>query len=152
MRSVITGTGMHIPPTTVDNHTLSKIMDTSDEWIQVRTGIVERHYAAPDEATSDLAVPAARQAIEQAGIQTKDIDYLVVDGGSSDGSIDLLRSYGDRVRWISERDGGQSEAIHKGFLRTEGKILGWLMICDPPEQSAVHREPSQQVCRHPPSH
>ena len=64
MRAVITGTGMYIPPTTVDNHALSKIMDTSDEWIQVRTGIVERHYASPDQATSDLGVPAARQAIE----------------------------------------------------------------------------------------
>ena len=78
MRAVITGTGMYIPPTTVDNHALSKIMDTSDEWIRVRTGIVERHYADPDQATSDLGVPAARQAIEDAGLQPADIDYLVV--------------------------------------------------------------------------
>lgn len=78
MRAVITGTGMHVPPATVDNHALSKIMDTSDEWIRVRTGIVERHYAAPDEATSDLAVPAARRAIADAGLQLSDIDYLVV--------------------------------------------------------------------------
>ena len=78
MRAVITGTGMYIPPTTVDNHALSKIMDTSDEWIQVRTGIAERHYADPDQASSDLALPAARQAIENAGLEPKDIDYLVV--------------------------------------------------------------------------
>jgi 3-oxoacyl-[acyl-carrier-protein] synthase-3 len=69
---------MYIPPTTVDNHALSKIMDTSDEWIQVRTGIAERHYADPDQASSDLALPAARQAIENAGLEPKDIDYLVV--------------------------------------------------------------------------
>ena len=77
MRSVITGTGMYIPETSVDNHALAKIMDTSDEWIQVRTGIVKRQYAAPDQATSDLAVPACRQAIENAGLKPSDIDYVV---------------------------------------------------------------------------
>ena len=78
MRSVITGTGMYIPEASVDNHALAKIMDTSDEWIQVRTGIEKRQYAAPDQATSDLAVPACRQAIENAGLKLEDIDYLVV--------------------------------------------------------------------------
>ena len=77
MRAVITGTGMYIPERTVDNNALAKVMDTSDEWIQVRTGIVERHYAAPDQATSDLAVPAARQAISNAGLEPRDIDYMV---------------------------------------------------------------------------
>ena len=77
MRSVITGTGMYIPEASVDNHALAKIMDTSDEWIQVRTGIAKRQYAAPDQATSDLAVPACRQAIENAGLKPGDIDYLI---------------------------------------------------------------------------
>ena len=77
MRSLISGTGMYIPPTTVDNDALSRVMDTSDEWIRVRTGIAERHYASPDQATSDLAVPAARAAIEDAGLAITDIDYLV---------------------------------------------------------------------------
>ncbi len=78
MRAVITGTGMYIPEATVDNDALAKVMDTSDEWIRVRTGIAKRQYAAPDQATSDLAVPAARQAIENAGLEPADIDYLVV--------------------------------------------------------------------------
>ena len=77
MRSLISGTGMYIPPTTVDNEALSRVMDTSDEWIRVRTGIAERHYAGPDQATSDLAVPAARAAIDDAGLQLSDIDYVV---------------------------------------------------------------------------
>lgn len=77
MRAVITGTGMYIPPTSVDNNDLAKVMDTSDEWIQVRTGIAKRHYADPDQATSDLAVPAARQAIENAGLAPADIDYVI---------------------------------------------------------------------------
>ena len=77
MRSVITGTGMYIPEASVDNHALAKVMDTSDEWIQVRTGIVKRQYAAPDQASSDLAVPACRRAIENAGLKPEDIDYVV---------------------------------------------------------------------------
>ena len=78
MRAVITGTGMYIPEMRVDNDTMAKIMDTTDEWIKVRTGIEQRHYAAPDEATSDLAMPAARNAITDAGLEPSDIDYLVV--------------------------------------------------------------------------
>lgn len=77
MRAVITGTGMYIPPTTVDNHALARVMDTSDEWIRVRTGIAKRHYASPDQATSDLAVPAARQAMDNAGVTAADIDYVI---------------------------------------------------------------------------
>jgi 3-oxoacyl-[acyl-carrier-protein] synthase-3 len=77
VRALISGTGMYIPPTTVDNDALSRVMDTSDEWIRVRTGIAERHYASPDQASSDLAVPAARLAIENAGLQLSDIDYLI---------------------------------------------------------------------------
>jgi len=75
---VITGTGMYVPPKIVNNNDLSRIMDTTDEWIQVRTGIVERRFAARDEATSDIAVPAALQAMESAGCSPDTIDYLVL--------------------------------------------------------------------------
>ena len=78
MRAVITGTGMYVPPKIVNNNDLSRIMDTTDEWIQVRTGIVERRFAARDEATSDIAVPAALQAMESAGCSPDTIDYLVL--------------------------------------------------------------------------
>ncbi|MCG6950311.1 MAG: ketoacyl-ACP synthase III [Acidobacteria bacterium] len=77
MRSVITGTGMYIPEASVDNNALAKLMDTSDEWIQVRTGIVKRQYAAPDQATSDLAVPACARALDNAGLKPEDIDYVI---------------------------------------------------------------------------
>jgi len=77
MRAVITGTGMWVPPTVVDNHALGRVMDTTDEWIRIRTGIEKRRYADADTATSDLAVPAAAQAIADAGLQTEDIDYVV---------------------------------------------------------------------------
>jgi len=78
MRAVITGTGMYVPPKIVNNNDLSRIMDTTDEWIQVRTGIVERRFAARDEATSDIAVPAALQAMESAGCSPDTINYLVL--------------------------------------------------------------------------
>lgn len=65
------------------------------------------------------------------------IDYLVVDGGSEDESLGVLRSYGDRVRWISEPDAGQSDAIDKGFRKTRGQILGWLNADDVLAEDAV---------------
>jgi 3-oxoacyl-[acyl-carrier-protein] synthase-3 len=78
VRSVIRGTGTYVPPDRVDNHRLARVMDTSHEWIVQRTGIEARHYARPGVATSDLAVPAARAAIEDAGLDPGDIDYVVL--------------------------------------------------------------------------
>jgi len=67
------------------------------------------------------------QAIESVLEQlTPEVEYLVVDGGSTDGTLDILHSYGDRLCWISEPDGGQSDALAKGFGRTRGEILGWV--------------------------
>src|SRR5882672_9212299 len=77
MGSVIEGTGMYVPKAIVDNHRMSRIMDTSDEWIQQRTGIVTRHFAAAGEASSDMAVPAAGEALRDAGIGKDAIDYVV---------------------------------------------------------------------------
>lgn len=66
-----------------------------------------------------------------------DIEYLVMDGGSSDGTVELLREFGDRVHWVSERDGGQADAIARGFERTSGAILGWLNADDALKPGAV---------------
>src|SRR5262245_45648760 len=77
MRSVILGTGMHVPPHVVDNDRLSRIMDTSDEWIRQRTGIAQRRYSARDQASSDLAVPAADAALAEAGVDRDEIDYVI---------------------------------------------------------------------------
>ena len=74
----ITGLGCHVPDRIVTNDELAEIVDTSDEWIFTRTGIRERRFAAPDEALSDIALPAARAALEDAGIAAQDIDLLIV--------------------------------------------------------------------------
>ncbi|HKT44728.1 MAG TPA: beta-ketoacyl-ACP synthase III [Gaiellaceae bacterium] len=74
----ITGLGCKVPERVVTNDELSKHVDTSDEWIRERTGIRERRIAAPDEALSDLALPAARDALGQAGVEGKDVDLIIV--------------------------------------------------------------------------
>jgi 3-oxoacyl-[acyl-carrier-protein] synthase-3 len=73
----ITGLGCHVPERVLTNDELSTIVDTTDEWIRERTGIRERRIAAPEEALTDLALPAAHAALAQAGVEAKDIDYLV---------------------------------------------------------------------------
>jgi 3-oxoacyl-[acyl-carrier-protein] synthase-3 len=77
-RSRIAGTGMCVPDRVVTNHDLAKLMDTSDEWIQQRSGIAERRHVSPHESPSDLAVTAAKNAMDSAGVTVKDIDLLLV--------------------------------------------------------------------------
>jgi 3-oxoacyl-[acyl-carrier-protein] synthase III len=74
----ITGIGAYAPDRVVTNDDLSKMMDTSDEWIVERTGIRERRVAADDQALSDLALPAARAALEQAGLDARTVDLIIV--------------------------------------------------------------------------
>jgi 3-oxoacyl-[acyl-carrier-protein] synthase-3 len=74
----ITGVGSYVPQRVLTNDELSKLVDTSDEWITERTGIRERRVAEPDQAASDLALPAAQQALAAAGLDAADIDLVVV--------------------------------------------------------------------------
>ncbi len=68
-----------------------------------------------------------------------DIEYLVIDGGSTDGTLDILRRYQRRLTWISERDAGQSDALNKGFRRAKGQIVAWLNSDDVYLPGAVRR-------------
>jgi len=74
----IAGIGSYLPEKTVSNKDLEKTMDTSDEWIQERTGVKRRHIAGDDETTSSLGLKAAKRAMADAGIGPDDVDLIVV--------------------------------------------------------------------------
>ena len=87
--SRITGTGSYLPPRRVTNDDLARELaergiETSDEWIIERTGIRARHFAAADVTSSDLALPACRQALEAAGRQARDVDLIIVATSTPD--------------------------------------------------------------------
>jgi len=78
IRARIAGTGSFLPDNVVTNDDLAKRVDTSDEWIRERTGIRQRHIAPPGVTTGDLALEAARRALDAAGVSAKEIDLLIV--------------------------------------------------------------------------
>jgi 3-oxoacyl-[acyl-carrier-protein] synthase III len=84
MYSKIIGTGSYLPAKVLTNYDLEKLVDTSHDWIVSRSGIVERHFAAENEFTSDLALQASLKAIESAGINADDIDLVIVATTSPD--------------------------------------------------------------------
>jgi 3-oxoacyl-[acyl-carrier-protein] synthase III len=73
----ITGLGVHVPAKVVTNDDLAKLVDTTHEWIVERTGIHERRFATEEEALTDVALPAARQALERAGVEASSIDLVL---------------------------------------------------------------------------
>ena len=74
----VTGLGCHVPERIVTNDELAQYVDTNDEWIVERTGIRERRIAADDEALTDICLPAARRALEMAGVEASTVDLLIV--------------------------------------------------------------------------
>jgi 3-oxoacyl-[acyl-carrier-protein] synthase III len=80
----ITGVGAYVPERILTNADLERMVDTSDEWIVERTGIRERRIAEDSQAASDLALPACRDALAQAGVRAEDIDYIVVATATPD--------------------------------------------------------------------
>ena len=84
IRSVALGCGSYVPARAVPNADLTHVVETSDEWIVQRTGIRQRHIAAEGELTSDLAVAAARAALEHAGVPIGEVDLIVVATSTPD--------------------------------------------------------------------
>ncbi len=76
-KSEILGLGQFLPERIVTNHDMAKMFDTDDEWIQQRTGIVERRFTEDGVGPSDLAVPAAQQAVKAAGLEMSDIEFII---------------------------------------------------------------------------
>jgi 3-oxoacyl-[acyl-carrier-protein] synthase-3 len=75
---IVAGTGSYVPERVLTNADLEKIVDTSDQWITERTGMKERHIAAPDQAASDLAIIACEKALAEARVKPEDLDLIVV--------------------------------------------------------------------------
>jgi 3-oxoacyl-[acyl-carrier-protein] synthase III len=77
VRAVLAGSGISVPPLEVDNLMLARIIETNDEWVRERSGVVTRYYVEPGVGSSDLGVEAARAALADAGTSVEDVDYLV---------------------------------------------------------------------------
>jgi 3-oxoacyl-[acyl-carrier-protein] synthase-3 len=78
LRAKITGTGMYVPERVVTNDDLTELMDTSDEWIRQRSGVVERHYIDEGEGPVDLARNASKRALEAANLEASDLDCIIL--------------------------------------------------------------------------
>lgn len=116
IRSVIRGVGSYLPANVVTNDELAKKVDTTDEWIQERTGIKQRHIAAQDETTSDLAIAAGRQALDRAGLDGQDIDLFVVATATPDQTFPATAA---KVQAALGRPGVPSfdiQAVCSGFV------------------------------------
>ncbi|WP_101066271.1 beta-ketoacyl-ACP synthase III [Roseovarius salinarum] len=83
-RALVEGVGHYLPERIVPNSEFEKTLDTSDEWIRSRSGIERRHFAADDETTSDLAMHAARAALDSAGLAPDDVDGIIVATSTPD--------------------------------------------------------------------
>ena len=87
LRSVVLGCGAYLPKRVLSNDDLARMVDTSDEWIVQRTGIRQRHVAAPGEFTSHLGIAAARAALADAGVEPQSIDLIVVATSTPDNTF-----------------------------------------------------------------
>jgi 3-oxoacyl-[acyl-carrier-protein] synthase-3 len=144
----ITGVGAYVPDRVLTNADLEQIVDTSDEWITTRTGIRERRIAEPAQAASDLALPAARQALEDAGTTVEGIDLVICatatpdmlfpataalvadDLGAKDAAAyDLLAGCTGFVYALSQAYGALATGLAKKALvigtETLSKITNW---------------------------
>jgi 3-oxoacyl-[acyl-carrier-protein] synthase III len=144
----ITGLGTHVPARVYTNADLEQFVDTTDEWIVERTGIRERRFAEKEEALTDIALPAAREALERAGVSGKDIDLLICAtvtpdmmfpttsalladslGSSDAAAYDLLAGCTGFMYGIAQAYGMLASGLSKRALVVGGdvlsKILDW---------------------------
>ncbi len=136
--SRIIGTGHYLPEKVVTNFDIMKMMETTDEFIVSRTGVVTRHHAGPEVSATDLAVKACRAAVADAGLEMKDIDLLVMntitpdhaDPGSGFFLQGKLGLAGVPVYDIKEQCAGliYGMALADGFIKT-GKYKHILIAC-----------------------
>lgn len=114
--SVLTGVGAFLPGRVVTNAELSKRVDTSDEWIVERTGIRQRHIAADDEKTSDLAINASLRALESAGRTADDIDLVIVATTTPDLTFPATAARVQAALGINRGAAFDLQAVCSGFV------------------------------------
>ena len=116
VRSAVTGVGAYLPEKVVTNADLAKFVDTSDEWIVERTGIRQRHQAAPDQPTSDLAGEAARKALAEAGRTPADVDLIIVATTTPDMTFPATASIVQRKLGVPVCVAFDIQAVCSGFV------------------------------------
>ena len=116
IRSVIRGVGAHLPKRIMTNDDISKIVDTTDEWIRERTGIRQRHIASDDELTSDLGAAAAKQALIRAGIDPVDIDLIVCATATPDRTFPATAVRIQQMLGVTKGAAFDIQAVCSGFV------------------------------------
>jgi 3-oxoacyl-[acyl-carrier-protein] synthase-3 len=125
---IISGTGSYAPPKILNNDDLSKIVDTSDEWIRSRTGIRERRIADDDQTTSDMAAEAARDAIRNAGLGVEDIGLVVVATVTPDMPFPNTACFVQKKLGLGKIPAFDIEAACSGFVYAMDVARGMMMV------------------------
>lgn len=116
LRSIIKGCGSYLPEKVVDNNEIAKLVDTSDEWIQERTGIKIRHIAADGEMTSDMAANAAREALKSAEMEADDIDLIVLATTTPDNTFPSTATKVQSLIGMKHGAAFDIQAVCAGFI------------------------------------
>ncbi len=116
IRSVIRGVGAHLPKRVITNADMTKIVDTSDDWIVERTGIRERHIAEEGERTSDLGVAAAKQALVRAGVDPVDVDLVICATATPDRTFPATAVTIQRALGVTKGAAFDVQAVCSGFV------------------------------------
>jgi 3-oxoacyl-[acyl-carrier-protein] synthase-3 len=120
------GTGSYLPERVVTNDDMSKTLDTNDEWIRTRTGISERRFAAPEQATSDLGIKAARRALDAAGVAPTDIDLIICATMTPDYVIPSTAALIQRAIGAERAGGFDLGSACSGFVLSVGAATGYI--------------------------
>ncbi len=116
IRSVVQGCGAYLPERIVTNDELAKKMDTSDEWIQQRTGIKQRHIAADGEFTSHLAIKASERALAHAGLTGADLDLIVLATATPDETFPATATTVQKALGMHKGAAFDLQAVCAGFV------------------------------------
>src|SRR5580698_8690170 len=116
LRAKVAGCGAYLPERVLTNDELARRLDTSDDWIRQRTGISERRIAADGELTSDLAVAAARRALERAGMSGSDLDLIVLATATPDHTFPATASKVQARLGMKRGAAFDVQAVCSGFI------------------------------------